>query len=79
MSSNSSNHRKEVRRGVRLFLAPGALERVQNLVALVHARTRSVLAREHRRVLEVSDNASIDEPQLGREIQFDRHTASNDG
>jgi hypothetical protein len=48
-----------VRRGVRLFLVPGTLDRVQNLVPPVNAGARVLLTREQRRVVQVADDVSL--------------------
>jgi hypothetical protein len=56
-----------------LFPALSAFERVQNLVTLIDARARLVLALERRRILQIANDAPVDEPDLRREIELRLH------
>lgn len=59
--------------GVCLLARLGALERVQDLIALVDTRPQFLLARKTNGVIEMTDDAPIAQVQLGCELELERH------
>src|SRR5262249_34582641 len=55
--------------GTRLLVVPRPFERVQNLVALIDAGTWFVLAHEGGGIIDVADDAPVDQPDLRREVE----------
>src|SRR5262245_13214972 len=70
---------EEMRRSVRLLHAPRALEGVQHFVAPIHPGASLLLTRECHRILDVANDASVHEVELGREVELDRHAITNWG
>src|SRR5437660_1367994 len=60
------------RAGVDLFAGLGALEQMHYLIAPIHSRPHFVLAQEHDGVIDVADDAAVDQMELGREVVFRR-------
>jgi hypothetical protein len=55
-------------------MARGAFKLMQNLVALIHSRSRLLFAGKAHSVLKIADDPSVSKVQLRREIEVDAHT-----
>ena len=62
-----------------LFPGLGTFNGVQNLVPTIHARSDLMLADKQHRIIKISDDASVHEPKLRREIELNRHLPRNGG
>jgi len=62
---------------VRLLLGLRALDRVQNLVALIDPGPRLLLARKASGVSEIADNSAVSEMQFRREVELRYHASRN--
>jgi hypothetical protein len=60
-----------------LLFPPRLLDLMQDFVTLIDAGPSFLLAREAECIVEVADDASILEMQLGREMKLNRHPADN--
>lgn len=55
-------------------MARGAFKPMQNLVALIHSRSRLLFARKTYGVRKIADDPPVPKMQLRREIEVDAHT-----
>jgi len=63
---------------VGLLLGLRALDRVQNLVALVDPGSRFLLASKANGVSEMANNSAVSEMEFRREVQLRDHANRND-